>query len=322
MNQNHHHQMIFLGKLIIEKETSPNRENVKWEPPSLSLSEGILLHLKAHPEINNNGNVPRAVKEAFELLGFCEDVKGQWHVYRSSKVLFPKDLRDIDIISTSTPDENIRVTPPEIYNLVEVTSRREIEEEDDEDDRSNSATISTGDTAEEIPQAGTRVLKVADIMKMPKSQCISELQNRGMPQMAKESLQRLRTILIENFSNTAPPQVEVVADTIPIATTTVTPVTTNTVIGTQDETTNTSADTTINNNDNNIDLTADLDTWCLCGLPNDGRTYVQCSREERCRAARDGWFHTDCLKSAGWSKPKRGQNNWLCQSCDVFENGV
>ena len=35
-----------------------------------------------------------------------------------------------------------------------------------------------------------------------------------------------------------------------------------------------------------------------------------------------GWFHGEFLQPAGWSKPRRSQKNWLCQSCHVFENGM
>ena len=152
--------------------------------------------------------------------------------------------------------------------------------------------------------------------------------------MTKESLHRLRTILIENFSNTAPPQVEVAVTTpadaiiIPVANTTITPETIDSAIAAPYETTVTPVDTTTgntNNSNNNtidMDLTADVDTWCLCGLPNDGRTNVQCSREDRYLGAKNGWFHGECLQTAGWSKPRRSQKNWLCQSCHVFENGI
>ena len=83
-----------------------------------------------------------------------------------------------------------------------------------------------------------------------------------------------------------------------------------------------SDDDNSNNNTMDMDLTADVDTWRLCGLPNDGRTYMQCSREDRSLGAKDGWFHGECLQTAGWSKPRRSQKNWLCQSCHVFENGI
>ena len=40
-----------------------------------------------------------------------------------------------------------------------------------------------------------------------------------------------------------------------------------------------------------LDLTMDL--WCICKLPYDGRPYVQCSREDKCHGAMDGWFHPE-----------------------------
>ena len=69
-----------------------------------------------------------------------------------------------------------------------------------------------------------------------------------------------------------------------------------------------------------LDLTVDF--WCICKLPDDGRPYVQCSREDKCHGATDGWFHPECLDNAGWPKPRRTQKNWICEGCDIHDNGV
>ena len=69
-----------------------------------------------------------------------------------------------------------------------------------------------------------------------------------------------------------------------------------------------------------LDLTVDF--WCICKLPDDGRSYIQCSREDKCHGATDGWFHPECLDNAGWPKPRRTQKNWVCEGCDIHDNGV
>jgi hypothetical protein len=128
---------------------------------------------------------------------------------------------------------------------------------------------------------------------MSKQDCIGELQRRGMNLTSwnKETVARLRTMLIENYSTAAAPQVEVDINAA------------NVQVPTQA-----------------LDLTVDF--WCICKLPDDGRSYVQCSREDKCHGATDGWFHPECLDNAGWPKPRRTQKNWVCEGCDIHDNGV
>jgi hypothetical protein len=128
---------------------------------------------------------------------------------------------------------------------------------------------------------------------MSKQDCIGELQRRGMNLTSwnKETVARLRTMLIENYSTAAAPQVEVDINAA------------NVQVPTQA-----------------LDLTVDF--WCICKLPDDGRSYVQCSREDKCHGATDGWFHPECLDNAGWPRPRRTQKNWVCEGCDIHDNGV
>ena len=268
-------------------------EKVKWEPPSLQLHEGILLHLKAHQQINA-GAVPAAIKEAFEILGFCPNDKGDYHVYRSHEIFFPAVLRDVDAPPTKTKEKDIRDCPDEIHNLVQVVTRKERDDDDDIE-----TVPPTGTDIETVPPTGTAtsatvspgVLSVSQVLRMNKKECLEELEKRGLPLTSKESLSRLRETLIQNFSSQAAPQVEV---TIPthVDTTTADASGARVPVGEQlDVTSHLASDarTPVGGQlDVTFDLTTDEDVWCICGKPDDGRRHVQCSQKETCIGVKDG----------------------------------
>ena len=128
---------------------------------------------------------------------------------------------------------------------------------------------------------------------------------RGMTLASKESVDRLRETLIQNFSTKAPPQVEVTIPTNPTDSNTPNPPADS---NTTNPPTDSSSTTT-----NTFDLTIE-DGWCICGKPDDGRKYVQCSMADDCLGAKEGWFHIECLDASKWSKPI-SRNKWRCDRC-------
>jgi hypothetical protein len=169
---------------------------------------------------------------------------------------------------------------------------------------------------------------------MNKKECLEELHKRGLPLTSKETVGRLKETLIENFSNQAAPQVEVLIPTTTTADTTTADTTTadasgahvpvggqldvtsghlasgaRTPVGGQlDATTGTTFDLTADE--------ADEDVWCICGKPDDGRRYVQCSQKETCIGVKDGWFHPECLTAKGLPQPSSFRNRWMCSECN------
>jgi len=297
-------------------------EKVKWEPPSLELYEGILLHLRAHQKMNS-GAVPAAIKTSFETLGFCANDKGEFAVYRSHEVYFPAALQDPDAsptAATSKANELKNVCTQEIYSLVQVASRRGTDDVPDEPDEPVVPDVSddapTGVAPETVAAAPTGVLSVSDIMKMDKTRCLDALKVRGMPMSSKETLSRLRTTLVENYTAAAPTATTTTAAATDTATTTTAATATATTATAATATTATATTTTAAH----FDLTEqeeDEDSWCLCKKRNDGRKYVQCSREDQCTGAKDGWYHPQCLKRCDWQGPKKGEKEWKCFSCLV-----
>ena len=138
---------------------------------------------------------------------------------------------------------------------------------------------------------------------MNKKECLEELEKRGLPLTSKESMSRLRETLIQNFSSQAAPQVEV---TIP----------THVEAAPQVEVTIPTTADASEQLDVTLDLTTDEDVWCICGKPDDGRRYVQCSQKETCIGVKDGWFHPACLAAKGWSQPSSFRNRWMCSECN------
>ena len=99
---------------------------------------------------------------------------------------------------------------------------------------------------------------------------------------SKESVSRLRETLIQNFSHQASPQVEVPIPTTTTADTNADASGAHVPVGDEIDVTNgTTFDLTTDEADE-----ADEDVWCICGKPDDGRRYVQCSQKETCMELR------------------------------------
>ena len=294
-------------------------EKVKWDPPSLELHEGVLLHLGAHQKMNL-GAVPAAVKTCFETLGFCANDQGQYQVYRSHEIYIPAALKDIDVTPTTASgrtNELSKVCIDEIYSLVQVTPRREIDEVSDEPDDAPQGVAPQ--TVTIVAPSAPVVLSVHDIMKMDKTRCLRALEERGLPMSTKESLLRLRTTLIENFTAAAAPPPTTTNPPPPPTPPPPPPTTTGT-----HPTTPPPSPPAHTASTNHLDLMEEdedeEDSWCLCKKPNDGRKYVQCSRAHRCTGAKDGWYHPQCLKHFKWQGPQKGEKSWKCFDCLVSIN--